>query len=714
VNLLNADIKTDNVLYEKPLQGYTNYYLPSCPDGALNVISYQKITIKEIYPGIDWVWEFKEGQMHYEFYVKPGANPNSIKLAVKWADYEIKEGGRQVVFSNPLGKLLDGELLAYAGDKENKVKASYKQEQNILKFDIESYDKGKTLIIDPPLALVWGTYYGGSGDDLGYSITTDASGNVFVTGETWSTNFPTQDSGGGAYFQGTLAGNGDAFILKFNNSGILQWATYYGGSGDDVGFSIITDASGNVFVTGETNSANFPTQDPGGGAYFQGTNAGSYDAFILKFNNLGVLLWATYYEGSQGEYSSSITTDASGNVFVTGVTWSSNFPTQDPGGGAYFQGTNAGSYDAFILKFNNSGVLLWATYYGGSQGEYSSSITTDASGNVFVTGYTLSTNFPTQDPGGGAYFQGTNLGYDVFILKFNNLGVLLWATYYGGSNSEDANSITTDASGNVFVTGYTNSSTFPEQDPGGGAFFQGTYGGGSYDAFILKFNNSGVCQWATYYGGNANDDGYSITTDASENVFVTGYTRSTNFPTQDPGGGAFFQGTNAGSIDAFILTFDNAGVRQWATYYGGSDLDYGSSITTDASGNVFVTGRTVSTNFPTQDPGGGAYFQGTNAGIEDAFILKFDVVINGIQTFAAEKANLHVYPSPSAGKFFIEYTGQDHLFYEVKDILGKVIGSKTMTTEQETLDLSGSPAGMYFIEFTLDGAVIATQKIMKE
>ena len=182
-------------------------------------------------------------------------------------------------------------------------------------FEIKNYEGREKLLIDPH-ALVWGTYYGGSSWDFANSISTDANGNVFVVGETYSTDFPTYNPGGVVYYQSNNAGYYDAFILKFNNNGIRLWATYYGGSSSDYAFSISADASGNVFVVGWTESTNFPTYNPGGGAYYQPNNAGWYDAFILKFTNSGVRLWATYYGGSDGDYAYSISTDANGNVFV--------------------------------------------------------------------------------------------------------------------------------------------------------------------------------------------------------------------------------------------------------------------------------------------------------------------------------------------------------------------------------------------------------------
>jgi hypothetical protein len=662
-DLIGGNIKKENITFENEIPNYyENYYTQYAPDGILFVKLYRKVRIKEVYPGIDWILRYDEnGNFHHEFEASPNSNIAQIKIKVKNAKIELTDEGRSVLLKTPIGTIKDGNLIAYEGKKE--ITAKYTIKDNLLSFEIKDYEGKERLLIDPH-ALVWGTYYGGSDWDFAYSISTDANGNVFVVGWTRSADFPTYDAGGGAYYQPNKAGywGSDAFILKFTNNGIRLWATYYGGSNGDYAYSISTDANGNVFVVGSTNSTDFPTLNPGGGAYFDGTcgtdgncnHYGSYyysDAFILKFNNSGVRLWATYYGGSNDDYAGPISTDANGNVFVVGYTYSTNFPTYNPGGGAYYDGTcgSCPSYsDAFILKFTNNGIRLWATYYGGSSYDFASSISTDANGNVFVVGWTASTDFPTLNPGGGAYYQGacgggSFLSCDAFILKFNNNGIRLWATYYGGSDEDGAYSISTDANGNVFVVGWTYSTDFPTYNPGGGAYYQPN-SAGTCDAFILKFNNSGIRLWATYYGGSNEDGAHSISADANGNVFVAGWTHSNGFPTLNPGGGAYYDGACGtdgfcnydGSYyysDAFILKFNNSGIRLWATYYGGSNDDYARSISTDANGNVFVVGWTFSTNFPTYNPGGGAYYQPNNAGDADAFIIKFSGSISIPESF---------------------------------------------------------------------------------
>ena len=621
--------KNFKIKKELAVEQQFNYYTPEYPNG-ISPNTYKKITIENIYDGIDLVYYEKEGKMKYDFVVKSGADPNNIKMKYKGAGnvYIDKYGG--VIVTTPMGEIREEKPYTYSRNTGKEIESRYEVRESvpsgkdiIVQFNIAEYNNSEEIIIDP--YRQWATYYGGSGQDWGYNVCSDNSGNIYVTGKTQSTNFPTKILTG-AYNQ-TIIGGMDAFILKFNSSGARIWATYYGGNSSDYGYNICTDNSDNLYVTGYTYSTNFPVQTLMG-AYNQTVNGGGYlkaDAFVLKFNSSGARVWATYYGGSGDDRGYSICTDNSGALYITGNTRSTNFPKQELLG-AYNQTTHGGGYeDAFILKFSSSGVRLWVTYYGGSSSDGGWGICTDNSGALYVTGKTRSTNFPKQELL-GAYNQNTKGGEtDAFILKFNSSGVRLWATYYGGSYSEYGYGICTDNSGNLFATGYTESTNFPTQ-PLAGAYNQTVYGGGEHyigsDAFILKFNSSCARLWATYYGGNKLDEGRSICLDNSGALYITGYTYSTNFPIKTLTE-AYNQTTSGGSVDAFILKFKSNCARLWATYYGGSYSDYGRGICTDNSNNLYVTGETNSTYFPTQILTGG-YNQSAFGGNDDVFILKFN------------------------------------------------------------------------------------------
>ena len=619
--LKGGTIKKENIVTEYPSEEDYRYYLGHCPQGITGIRKYKKIIIREVYPGIDWVWYVnKNGVIKYDFEVHAHANPGQIQMRYKWADIKTMSDGTSLNISTPIGELTEGNAVSYNNGKT--ITTRYELKNNTVSFKTEKYDPNENLTIDPPLQLVWSSVYGGNDLGQAVAITCDIMGNIFMTGNTQSTTFPTQTLAG-AYNQGTYGGGAyDAFILKFTANGVLVWATYYGGNSSDKGISITTDATGNIFVTGTTFSANLPTYNLAG-AYNQSTTTGGGDCFILKFTNNGIRSWATYYGGSSSEDVNSICTDATGNIFVTGNTGSADLPTLNPGSPTCFYGTYKGGLDYFILKFDNNGVRSWATYYGGASNEGylgtgASSITTDATGNIFVTGCTNSADFPVYDPLTGAYFQGTLTGIsNSFILKFTNSGVLVWATYYGGNGDDWANSITTDVTGNLFVTGKTSSTNLPTLNPGASAYFKNTNSGSS-DCFILKFANSGVRSWGTYYGGSGYDSGFSISTDVTGNVFVSGGTYSLNFPTLNPGSSAYFQGTCAGNIDLFFSSFTNAGIMKWSTYYGGKGCDDISAIAVNpfncdlyfsGDGDGYLYTAITYTSFPFVAAGGGAWFQ---------------------------------------------------------------------------------------------------------
>jgi hypothetical protein len=289
------------------------------------------------------------------------------------------------------------------------------------------------------------------------------------------------------------------------------------------------------------------------------------------------LAWASFLGGSGYDEGYGIAVDPAGNVFLTGYTQSTNFPV--PGG---FDTVYNGAGDVFVAKVTNSGQLAWASYLGGGGDDIGHGVAVDSSGNVFLTGYTYSSNFPV--PGG--FDTSYNANRDAFVAKVTNSGQLAWASYLGGSGSDVGHGVAADYSGDVFVTGGTESTNFPV--PGG---FDTSHNGG-YDVFVAKVTNSGVLSWSSYLGGSGSDVGYGVAVDSSGNAFLTGWTYSSNFPT--PGG---FDTSYNGSGDVFVTKVTNSGVLSWSSYLGGSGSDVGYGAAVDSSGNVFLTGETRSPDF---------------------------------------------------------------------------------------------------------------------
>ena len=391
------------------------------------ISTYKGVVYKGVYKEID-LKVFGNGKdIEYEFIVNPGGDPHDILLTYHGIEGLATNGEGELLLTTAFGELKETRPYIYQeiegkravdGSFQIRRPAGQSQTQKFsYGFQIASYNPSFSLIIDPTLS--YSTYLGGNSFDNGYGIAVDGSGNAYVTGNTASTNFPTQNP-----YQGTYAGGSyDAFITKLDLSGnALTYSTYLGGSGSDYGYGIAVDSSGNAYVTGFTQSTNFPTQNP-----YQGTYAGgNSDAFITKLDLSGnALTYSTYLGGSGSDYGYGIAVDSSGNAYVTGFTQSTNFPTQNP-----YQGTYAGgNSDAFITKLDASGgALTYSTYLGGSAFEMGHGIAVDGSGNAYVTGYTQSTNFPAQNP-----YQGTNAGfYDAFITKLDSSGnALSYSTYLG-------------------------------------------------------------------------------------------------------------------------------------------------------------------------------------------------------------------------------------------------------------------------------------------
>jgi len=465
-----------------------------------------------------------------------------------------------------------------------------------IRFELGAFDRSVPLIIDPVVS--YSSLVGGHGDSAATAIAADASGNVYVTGWTDSTDFPLAGP-----LQGTRAGGVDAFVFKLNASGNkLLYATYIGGSGDDRAYGIAVDGAGNAYVVGSTTSTDFPTHQA-----VQNKLAGSTNAFILKLNPAGNnLVFSTYLGGSGSESGNAIALDALSDVYVTGNTTSTGFPRLTP-----LQASKSGKQDAFVAKINSSGTLAYSTYLGGSDDDSASAIAVDSVGNAYVTGGTFSSDFPVvnafQKSGGG--------GEDAFVAKLSPSGSsLMYCTYLGGSGGwlgapEYGTGIAVDAQGNAFVAGATPSANFPTASA-----FQASPGGGTTNAFITKLNPLGsALVYSTYFGGWTMDYATAIAVDALGNAYVTGYTASSNLPLVSP-----VQAAMAGGYNAFVLELNSAGnALDFSTFNGGSGLDAANGIALDHAGNVYIVGQTSSVDFPVAG-GIQPYLLGTR----DAFVVK--------------------------------------------------------------------------------------------
>lgn len=595
---LNAN-KNFSILTDSALPGCTNYYTSASPEeGALNVKSYRGIHLMNLYKGINLHYYEKNGELKHDYIVAPHSNYKQIQLELKGAEISINKDG-SINFKTPIGNIQEGAPIVFQNGK--RLQAKWQINGNILSFEINNYNPNFELIIDP-ITRIWGTYYGGTFDDYAYSCCTDALGNIILSGFTNSSN---NIATSGAH-QTNFMGVGiltDAFIVKFNNNGIRQWGTYFGGTGDDKSFYCCVDGMGNLYMTGVTGSnSNIASV----GAH-QTTYGGGPDAFLVKFNGNGVKQWCTYYGGIGSDVGSSCITDANGDLYIAGSTTSTNNISS---AGAHQSNLGFGK-DAFLVKFDNSGVRQWATYYGGTQyidngDDDVLSCKSDMYGNIYISGFTQSSNNISTI---GA-FQ-TNLGgnSDAFLVKFNNQGTRQWGTYYGDTAVDMARSSCIDNYNNIYITGVT-SSNANISSPGS---FQDSLSI-SPDAFLVKFNGSGIRQWATYYGDKGQEWCFSCFTDLLNNVYITGSTTSTiNISSS----GAY-QPTLAGSIDAFLAKFDSTGIRKWGTYYGGQQSDESYSCAVDSIENIFIAGKSNSTNGIAS---AGAH-QVTNSPT-DAFLIKF-------------------------------------------------------------------------------------------
>lgn len=585
----NPDSKVEPL---SELPGKVNYLLGNDPSHwRTSIPTYARVKYAQVYPGIDLVYYGQQRRLEYDFVVQPGADPNAVVLNFQGAENLARDAQGNLIVRIPGGEVIEPAPLVYqeidGGRKP--ISGAYKLlSKTAVRFEIGAYDPTQPLIIDP--VLCYSTYFGGGDGDYAYAVALDKAGNVYLAGKTYSTNFPGYF--GWPIDLGYSASSSDGFVAKFNAAGsVLIYSTYLGGSSDDEIRGIAVDALGNALVAGDTTSLDFPTVnalqaayhygtsdafvaklgptgailtystylggsgidqangiavDAAGNAYvtgfsassdfptvnaFQPSRGGFYgrDAFVAKINPTGTFAYCTYLGGSGFDQGIAIAVDANGEACVTGSTdsyW--DFPVA-PGGTPLR--AFGGVTDAFVAKFNAAGsALIYSTYLGGNSTDMGTGIAVDTAGNAYVTGITMSTNFPAIS----AVQSSLKGNSDAFVAKINAAGsALVYSTYLGGSSNENATvlvsglgAIAVDTNGNAYVTGTTASSDFPGVNP-----VQASSGGGR-DAFVAQLNAAGsTLTFSTYLGGSADETGWGIAVDGTGGIYVAGETLSTNFPT---------------------------------------------------------------------------------------------------------------------------------------------------------------------------------------
>ena len=604
VSLIGAN-KNARVISSEKEDYYENHITPLTGVYGARAAAWSKITYKDIYPNIDWVLFINNGQLEHEFIVNEGGDVANIQLKYGGASELKLNAEGNLAATTPQGTITEKAPISYQQDGKI-VKSSFKLIGDVLSFNTGNY-KG-AMIIDP--SIEWATYLGGNLGGNIRGIATSKSGNVHAVGITTSTSGIATV---GAY-QDTLAGGSDVFIQKFNSAGVNQWATYFGKSSAPEGAGIVTDTAGNIYVVGATTSTSGIATP---GAYQTVFAGGMYhgDAFLAKFNAAGALQWATYFGGSGEEDGQAIAIDKFSNLYITGITQSlSGIATTGAYQTSLADTTSIISGDAYLAKFNSSGAIQWATYYGGNAEDDAYGAAVDTFDNIYLTGNTWSSS-RVATPGAyqTGFSGGATLG-DAFLAKFNSAGALQWGTYYGGSGDEFGRAVTTDPKGNIYITGYTESTT--------GIATAGAHMltfSGSTDCYLAKFNSAGAIQWGTYYGGNNGDAGFAIASDDSANVYLTGYTSSPS-GIATPGGYLTTLPSIYGA--GYLSKFNTSGVLQWGSYYaGGSSASQGQALAMYHFNTIYLAGITSQTS-GIATPGA---YQTTYSGTYDGFLTKFNL-----------------------------------------------------------------------------------------
>lgn len=573
--------------------------------------AFARVLYEEVWPGIGLAFYGNPRELEFDLTVAPGADPEQIRISFDGADdlridaagdLVIRSGEEEVRLRQPISWQQAGGVRHGVESQWRLLPPAAGVRQAGVR--LSSYDRARPLVVDP--VLVYSTYLGGHDSDLAQGIAADAAGNTYVTGYTSSSNFPLA-----APLQTDLP-LFDAFVTKLDPDGGFVYSTYLGGTESDVGQAIAADEAGNAYVTGYTNSDDFPSVNALPPQY----RRGAPDAFVTKINPDGsALLYSTQLGGSEFEFVTGIDVDPQGHAYVAGNTGSADFPTVNA-----FQSTSS-SDTAFVTKLSVDGSsLAYSTYLGGSLGAWADDIEVDDAGHAYVAGTTRSPDFPTVNafqptPGGG-----TQSDLDAFVTKLHPSGSsLVYSSFLGGSETEFTADIGVDATGGAWIAGYTDSDDFPLRRP-----LQSTIRGFT-DAYVTRIAPSGALVFSTFLGGTYLDGALEVAADRAGNAYVTGFTGSLDFPLKEPVDDDCHPiGPWCSSYEAFVLQLTPAGTLAFSSFLGGSNEEFGWDIATDSRGGVYVTGTTQSNDFPTENA-----VQPVRGALINAFVTKIQLQLNG-------------------------------------------------------------------------------------
>ena len=592
-----------------------NYFLGADSDRwRTGIPTYEEVIYRNLWPEIDLVFREQGGELKYEFVVHPGADIKSISLGYSGVDELVLDKDGNILIPTPFGVMTDKRPVSYQlidGNKvplaSNFVITKSKSGENRCSFRVsDNYSPGYTLVIDPSLGF---PPYPKRGDiDSGLDIAIDSAGNAYVTGFTESPGFPVTPGA----FQAERKGFKNAFVSVINTgakgTAALVYSTYLGGSVLDVGFGIAVDKKGMIYVTGVTESPDFPVTSEA----FQIKLNGFKNAFVSVLNTgatgEAALIYSTYLGGGVLDVGFGIAVDNNGNAYVTGFTGSPDFPAT---AGA-FQGKLNGIKNAFLSVINTgatgTAALAYSTYLGGSSFDEGYGIAVDSSGAIYLTGFTFSKDFPVTSGAFQPTLNSIHGGANAFVSKISTgttgTAALTYSTYLGGSLFDQGYSIAVDASNNAYVTGFTRSSDFPVTSGAFQTALKSVLGG--TNAFVAKLNTGAngarSLVYSTYLGGTTCDEGHGIAVDTAGNAYVTGFTYSKDFPVTASAFQSMLKSIHSGGSNAFISQINTSRSGKsslaYSTYLGGSGSEAGNGVAVDKSGNTFVAGRTESYDFP--------------------------------------------------------------------------------------------------------------------